>query len=289
MGKFKLFYLHNFKIIIFIGLCIEFGLGIYCYQESKDNFFSTILSILFYCILFLLYLLFANRKIKLSNKQYESFKNNYKFSYLLLLILLANCIIGFIYTIFTKKFGHTRAFIPLLVGFYCTVSAEKSFASFTNLESDTISTGSNKQSFIKLSTINFKKTLLYALLITVVSIIYCLPMTIDEVFDLMKLIIVLSCFSYLLRIMAKLNNFTGATELLHKYFPIKYSFYLLPIFFCIISILGIVLCIFQRKPELVMFLIPSVVGLYNANKATLIIQKEIDDLERIANKKKTEF
>lgn len=124
---------------------------------------------------------------------------------------------------------------------------------------------------------NFLKLLLVRVLITIIGGIYCLPISFEE-FKNFSVQLILGSFAFWFPVLiAKMNNFTGATEFFSKYFPFKYFWTPMFLVGILLFLLGVFTTIRTRSFGNTVFFIPSLFAEYSAFKTYQMYQDKLNE------------
>ena len=122
----------------------------------------------------------------------------------------------------------------------------------------------------------FWKIMIIGIIIMMLSALYCWPIEFND-FIYYILEIVLASLAFLFPIVvAKINNFTGATVLFSKIIPIKYMWFMISIGVFFGLVIGCISMLKTKNLEDMILLIPFIVSLYGSSKASQIYQSELN-------------
>lgn len=127
---------------------------------------------------------------------------------------------------------------------------------------------------------NIKKIIMYGIGIEILFAIYCYPISLDDMKSFIKTTVLISFFFYMIIIMIKTNNFTGATEIFDRTPWSKYAHFVLVIPVLILTIVLIIRTIITREFIYTETVIPTIIGLYCASRATQIYEKKIEEVKK---------
>jgi hypothetical protein len=122
----------------------------------------------------------------------------------------------------------------------------------------------------------FKKILFTCIVLTCLLYFYCLPLSCNEFFEIIRGSLLYIGFSIIMYFSVVLNCFTGAYEFFKKASFIKYSiFIMLGSFFVFMFIIGFVSTIMTRNFKVYSFTIPALIGAYIGGKSVDYIDKKM--------------
>ena len=128
---------------------------------------------------------------------------------------------------------------------------------------------------VKIIIRNIKKILCIGFVVEIISYIYCMPIEYTEFVSYIIKNFVLSLAFLLMIHVARVNNATGATKMFSKIKSVKYSEFYIAILTLIAALLGIIIMLKTRQFENSCLVIPSVIGLYSAARASDIYDIEL--------------
>lgn len=122
---------------------------------------------------------------------------------------------------------------------------------------------------------NFKKLLYICVSLTCLFFIYCWPISIDEIVDVLKGSLTYIGFSLFMYFSVRLNCFTGAYDYFSKASYIKYSvFIMLGSLFIALLVFGFICSLITKKIEIFSMTIPALIGAYIGCKSVDYVNKK---------------